>query len=283
MEDALGYKGMNVVVGGAASGMGEATAAALVELGANVIAIDIKPTQVPVKEFIELDLRDKASIEAGAAKITGSVDALFCCAGLPGPPFTDEDVMLVNFVGTRHLIEQLLPKMPAGAAIAWVASNAGLGWQQNMEALQGLLDTKGFDDGRAWVNAHPEVIPTGLAYPISKQAINFHVAREAVGLAAKGIRFNCSNPGPTATPMMPSFEATNGKAVIEAALGPIERYSTAEEQAWPLIFLNSPRSSYVTGEAFMVDGGFFGAAQTGQIDQAKLFAALAEQQAQNAG
>lgn len=279
MEDALGYRGMRCVVGGAASGMGEATAAALVELGALVVGLDIKPTKVPVKDFVEVDLRDKASIEAGAASIGGPVDALFCCAGLPGAPFSDVDVMKVNFVGTRHFIEQMVPYMGPGSAIAWVASNAGLGWQQNMENLRGLIESEGFEAGVAWCEAHPELIGNGLSYPVSKQAINFHVAKTAAALAAKGIRFNCSNPGPTATPMMPSFEANAGKGVIEAALGPIERYSTPEEQAWPLIFLNSPRSSYVTGEAFMVDGGFFGAMQTGQIDQDKLIKALMEHQA----
>ena len=282
MEDALGYQGKRVVVGGAASGMGEATAAALVELGANVIGLDIKPTQVPVKEFVEVDLRDKASIEAGAAKIGGPVDALFCCAGLPGAPFSDVDVMKVNFVGTRHFIEQMLPHMAEGSAIAWVASNAGLGWQQNLENLQPLVDSQGFEAGVAWCESKLDLIGNGMSYPVSKQAINYHVAREAATLARKGIRFNCSNPGPTATPMMPAFETNNGKGVIAAALGPIERYSTAEEQAWPLIFLNSPRSSYVTGEAFMVDGGFFGAMQTGQIDQTKLFAALTEHMAAQA-
>jgi NAD(P)-dependent dehydrogenase (short-subunit alcohol dehydrogenase family) len=237
---------------------------------------------VPVKEFVEVDLRDKASIDAGAAAIGGPVDALFCCAGLPGAPFSDVDVMKVNYVGTRHFIEQMLPHMADHSAIAWVASNAGLGWQMNMENLLPLVDSDGFEAGVAWCEAHGDLIGNGMSYPVSKQAINLHVAKNAGGLAARNIRFNCSNPGPTATPMMPAFETNNGKGVIAAALGPIERYSTAEEQAWPLIFLNSPRSSYVTGEAFMVDGGFFGAMQTGQIDQTKLLSALMEHQAAQA-
>ena len=47
--------------------------------------------------------------------------------------------------------------------------------------------------------------------------------------------------------------------------GPIGRLSTPEEQAWPLLALNSPRFSYVTGQSFLVDGGMFGAVQTGQL------------------
>jgi NAD(P)-dependent dehydrogenase (short-subunit alcohol dehydrogenase family) len=65
--------------------------------------------------------------------------------------------------------------------------------------------------------------------------------------------------------MMPAFEASAGKELIDAFVGPSGRRSTAEEQAWPMLFLNSPRSSYITGEALHVDAGFLGAMVTGQI------------------
>ena len=80
------------------------------------------------------------------------------------------------------------------------------------------------------------------------------------------MRLNCVNPGPTATAMMPYFHEANGKALVDAAQGPVGRYSTAEEQAWPLVFINSPRCSYVVGETFFTDGGFFAALQNGQLD-----------------
>jgi NAD(P)-dependent dehydrogenase (short-subunit alcohol dehydrogenase family) len=273
VEDVLGYDGRRVIVTGAASGMGEATARILVELGAEVVAVDIKPTAVDVAEFHEVDLRDKAAIEAAAAKIRTPVQAFFNCAGLPGPPFPDVDVMLVNFVGARHLIEQVLPKMADGSAIAYVASNAGLGWQQQLGTLTGLIDCEGFDAGKAWCEDHAEAIGGASAYAFSKQVINAWVASKAGGYLAKGVRLNCTNPGPTETPMMPFFHKSYGKGIVDAALGPLARYSTPEEQAWPLVFLNSPRLSYVTGEAFYVDGGFFGALQTGQVDFSSLTAA----------
>jgi NAD(P)-dependent dehydrogenase (short-subunit alcohol dehydrogenase family) len=75
------------------------------------------------------------------------------------------------------------------------------------------------------------------------------------------------NPGPTDTPMMPAFEQLAGGAqVINVFTQPINRRSTPEEQAWPLVMLNSPRSSYVNGHAFHADGGWFGGVQTGQIE-----------------
>ena len=81
---------------------------------------------------------------------------MFSVAGLPGEPFSDLDTVLVNFVGARHLIESLVPNMPAGAAAACVASNAGLGWQQNLDTLMPIITTDGFDACTAYLEAHPE-------------------------------------------------------------------------------------------------------------------------------
>jgi NAD(P)-dependent dehydrogenase (short-subunit alcohol dehydrogenase family) len=269
MDDALQYAGKHVVVSGGASGMGEATARVLVGLGADVTVVDIKPTPVAGARFAEVDLRDKTAIEQAVATF-GAADALFNCAGLPGPPFSDLDVMLVNFVGARHLIEQTAAKMPPGSAVAYIASGAGIGWQQQLETLMGLVTSDGFDAGKAWCEEHPEVFKLS-AYMVSKQVINAWTAWRSFSLMRdRGIRLNCSNPGPTDTPMMPAFHANSGKDLVDAAQGPIGRYSSPEEQAWPLVVLNSPRLSYVVGEALYVDGGFFGALQTGQIDFSRL-------------
>ena len=77
MEDVLGYRDASVIVTGAASGMGAATARILVDLGAHVTAIDIKPTEVPVSRFVEVDLRDRGAIDDVVASMGEPVDALF--------------------------------------------------------------------------------------------------------------------------------------------------------------------------------------------------------------
>jgi NAD(P)-dependent dehydrogenase (short-subunit alcohol dehydrogenase family) len=268
MEDVLGYAGRHVVVTGAASGVGAATARILTDLGARVTAIDINPTTAPVDRPLQADLRDPASIEAAAASIQGPVDGFFGCAGLPGPPFAALDVMLVNFVGARHLVESLLPKIPTGGAIAVVASNAGMGWQRQLPQLMELVAADGFDAGRQWCEKNAEMLEND-AYAFSKKTANAWVCSRAARLITQGVRLNCVNPGPIATPMMPHFVAYAGQKVLDAFVGPIGRQSTAEEQAWPLVFLNSPRAGYVNGETLTTDGGFFGAVQTGQIDVAK--------------
>jgi NAD(P)-dependent dehydrogenase (short-subunit alcohol dehydrogenase family) len=262
VEDVLLYKEKRVVVTGCASGMGLSTARILKELGAEVIGLDIHKTDA-VDSFIEVDLRSKESIDQAVAGIGSPVDAVFSVAGLPGPPFSDLDTVLVNFVGARHLIESLVPVMPEGSAAVCVASNAGLGWQQNLEVLLPVTSTPDFDAALTWCEANPERILGG--YGPSKQLTNAWVAYRAVDLIKSGIRLNCTNPGPTDTSMMGDFENQVGKETIDAFVGPSGRRSTPDEQAWPLIFLNSPRCSYVTGEALHTDAGFLGAMVTGRL------------------
>lgn len=263
MDDVLGYEGASVVVTGAASGMGAATAQILVDLGAEVTALDIKPTSVPVARSVEVDLRDRAAIEEAAATIDGSLDALFSCAGLPGPPFSELDTMRVNFVGARHLAEQLVPKMHAGSSISAISSSAAVGWWDQMELIGPLLATEGFDAAVAWLEANDEKW-SWSGYLFSKWVVDAWVGYWYADLAEQGIRINCINPGPTDTAMMPAFQDFATKEVVDQAVGPIGRYARAEEQAWPLVMLGSPRCSYVAGEVFAVDGGFQGARYTGR-------------------
>ena len=264
MNDSLRYEGKRVIVTGAASGMGAATAQVLVDLGAEVHTIDIKkPAVAGLASFSPCDLREPAQIDATIAKIGKIVNALFNCAGVPNT-FPDLEVMLVNFCGLRHLTEAVIPLMIEGSAIASIASTAGIGWIANMELLSGLIATADFAGARAWCEEHPKELRN--AYGLSKEAINAYTAFRSFSLAPDGIRINCVNPGPTDTPMMPEFEKAVGKKYMDDFPVPLGRHAVAEEQAWPLVFLNSPRSSFITGHQLDADGGFKGGLFTGQID-----------------
>jgi NAD(P)-dependent dehydrogenase (short-subunit alcohol dehydrogenase family) len=268
MVSVLQYEGKRVIVTGAASGMGAATAEILVDLGAEVHAVDIKKPEVTgLASYTECDLSQPEQIEATVAKVGSVVNALFNCAGLPNT-YPELDVMLVNFCGLRHLTETVIPKMIEGSAIASIASTAGIGWLMNMELLTSLLATADFSAARAWCEEHPKELAN--AYGLSKEAINGYTALRSFTLAQHGIRINCVNPGPTDTPMMPEFEKAVGKKYMDDFPVPLGRHAVAEEQAWPLVFLNSPRLSFVTGVQFDCDGGFKGAMFTGQIDPSVL-------------
>lgn len=269
MASVWGYEGMRVVVsGGGGGGMGAAAVVELSELGAEVHVLDLREPPIEVASYQATDLRDPSAVAAAVDKIGGRIDALFNCAGLPGGKFPDLDVMLVNFVGMRHLADQVVAHMEPGGAIASISSTAGRGWEDNVDKWMPLVTTEGFEAGKAWCESHPAEITGG--YGPSKQAMIIWTMYAAVDLATKGIRVNCISPGPTDTPMMPDFP----QAVIARDPIPLARHSRPEEQAYPLIFLNSRAASYVTGENLITDGGTIGGVVTGQIDLAKALSAV---------
>ena len=121
MKDALGYEGKTVVMTGAASGMGAAAAHLLVDLGAEVHALDIGDVTAPVHQALATDMKRKASIDAAIAALPAEIDVLFNCAGVPHPPASRLDTVMINFVGLRHLTDALLPRIRSGGAIASIA------------------------------------------------------------------------------------------------------------------------------------------------------------------
>jgi NAD(P)-dependent dehydrogenase (short-subunit alcohol dehydrogenase family) len=278
MSDILGYKGKRVIVSGCFSGMGEATAKILLELGAEVHGFDYKDSTLPLASFNKIDLRDPASIEAGVAAVGGKIDALFNCAGLPGgggfPPI---DTMKVNFIGTRHLTDTVVPHMGQGGAIVSIASTGGLGWSRRIPVHMQLLQTQGFQGALDWCEANMDQVSEGYAF--SKEAVIVWTQFMGAQLIKKGIRINCSLPSPTQTPMMATFHATSGKEVVDAAAEPLGRYTTAAEQAGPLVLINSDLASVVNGVVLPVDGGFMGGLTTGQVDISKMMGAGAKQSA----
>jgi NAD(P)-dependent dehydrogenase (short-subunit alcohol dehydrogenase family) len=251
VRDILGYEGKRCVVVGAATGMGDACARTLVEMGAVVTALDVAAIEAPVKESIQVDLADPGSIDGAVAKIGGEVPALFVCAGVPGPPRFDAlTTMVVNFVGVRHCIEALVPQVPQGGAIALISR-----WKE-------LMALEGFEQARAWCEANPD---PANGYLGSKQALNVYTQMRASELVEREVRLNALLPCPTDTPMLPTFhKQAGGKDNLEKFfLAPVGRNATAQEMAEPLILLNSDAARFVSGHLLIVDYGYCGQVDAG--------------------
>lgn len=267
MTDLMDYKNKRVVVSGCFSGMGEATARLLLDLGAEVHGLDYKDSTLPLASFHNVDLRERASIEAAVEAVGGKIDGLFNCAGLP-QTFPAMDVMKVNFIGTRHLTETVLGRMDEGGAIVSIASTGGLGWSRRVPLHMEMLQVQGFDALVGWCEQHMDTVAEG--YSFSKEAVIVWTMMASFRLIKQGVRINSIMPGPTQTPMMKDFEAATAASVLDAAMQPINRRSTPEEQAGPLIFLNSDAARYINGVCLPVDGGFMAGLATGQVDAAAL-------------
>jgi NAD(P)-dependent dehydrogenase (short-subunit alcohol dehydrogenase family) len=260
--DAYRYDGKRALVVGGATGMGAAVVEVVKDAGAEVVVMDRAPVTASGVKAIQLDLSEKASIDAAVAECGGPVHALFSCAGVAdGTPGLER----INFLGHRYMIELLLAgdMLPRGSAIGMISSAAGYGWQANWDAVKTYLDIADFDEAAAWARDNAKA-----DYMWSKMAINGYVAREAYPLLKRGIRINAILPGPTNTPL--------AQANAEMWLGfgadfrddvGIEA-STPLEQAYPLVFLCSAAASGVNGVTVVTDAGYFASGTTGSYPNA---------------
>ena len=250
-----GLAGKRAIVTGCHSGIGHAVARQLLyEHWLEVPEVlDRFATHAVTGEAMPVDLRDRSSIDAALSGHDARVDMLFNCAGIPpgAPPL---DVMKVNYVGTRHITDRLVPHMQPGSAIVNVASTGGMGWPGHLADLQTLIEAHDFDAGLDWCAAHPELVAEG--YRFSKEAVIVWTMTQSARLIQRGIRINCTLPGAVQTPMLVEIEKVTPTAVIDQVAQPIGRRSSPDEQAEVLLFLNSPQAGYINGAALPVDGGF---------------------------
>ena len=249
--DAFSYKGKRAVVVGGATGMGAAVAELVLDAGAEVVVLDrAEITQAGVKA-IQVDMSDKASIEAATAEVGGPVDALFSCAGVAdGTPGIER----INFLGHRLMIERMVASgaLRSGSSIGFISSAAGFGWEQNLDGLEEYLAIADFDEAATWAQEHGHA-----DYLWSKLTVNAYVAREAMAFLKQGIRINAILPGPTNTPLARANAETwltFGQDYREE-LG-VEA-STPLDQAYPLVFLCSDAARAIAGVTLVTDIGYF--------------------------
>jgi NAD(P)-dependent dehydrogenase (short-subunit alcohol dehydrogenase family) len=257
------FDGKRALVVGGATGMGAAAAALVQELGADVVVMDRAPVTLAGATAASVNLAEAASIDAALDAVDGPFDAVLACAGVAdGTPGIEK----INFIGHRHLLERLLSdgRLPRGSAIGMISSTAGLGWEAELDQLAEYLDTPDFETAAKWIEAHPEL----ATYRWSKQAMNAYVAREALRFLQHGVRINAVLPGPTDTPL--------ARANADTWLGFGSDYrttagiaaATADDQAYPLVYLCSPAAGYITGATLIVDAGFCAAGLTGSFPAA---------------
>lgn len=230
-------RGRRVVVTGAASGIGRATAQRFIEEGASVSLLDRNGTALralfadtPARCF-EADITDDAGVEAvvaEAAAAMGGIDGLVNAAGIMDKGgilemSTDRwrQVIDVNLVGTylvtRACVRWL--KEEREASIVNIASAAGL-----------LPNAPGLS-----------------AYAASKGAV-VNLTRCLAAELAPSIRVNSICPGMVDTPMADGYRANVGNYALK-------RLADPAEIAAAILFLTSAEASYVTGAALAADGG----------------------------
>jgi NAD(P)-dependent dehydrogenase (short-subunit alcohol dehydrogenase family) len=258
----LNYEGKRVVMCGCHSGIGYEVTRLLLENGARVTGLDIKPTTLAVEEFLQLDLGDEPTIEAAVGRIIDPVDAVIVTSAIPHKTNPGINCQVVNFVGVRRLVEGLVPKIQRGGAIAITSSGGGAAYMQHLAELLDLVSNhRSFEEGHAWSQERLDLV--GEGYFFSKECINVYVMWRAHSLLRDhGVRLNCIAPGAVDTEAMNRWAIETGDP-IKATIGTNPK---PVEQAWPLLFLASELASVINGQILWTEQGMMNAALTGQLD-----------------
>jgi NAD(P)-dependent dehydrogenase (short-subunit alcohol dehydrogenase family) len=240
-------EGRVALVTGGTSGLGEACVERFRAEGATVVTLDLAngPDH-------KVDVRDEAEVQAAVDATVaehGRLDIVVNSAGVAGGgpvhlvPLEDFDrVIGVNLTGTflvskhalRHMLEQR-----SGSII-------------NIASVEGIEGTEG-----------------GSSYNASKGGVVLLTKNMAVDYGAAGIRVNCICPGFMDTPMFRSVMDSPGMSGHKETYRKqhkLQRFGRPDEIAGAAYFLASDDSSFVTGHALVVDGGFTAGMRAGIME-----------------
>ena len=256
MKDYFGYTDKVCVVTGASSGMGEATARMLVDLGAKVYAIDLNDCKVDwITEFIKCNLASKEEIDEAFAKIPEHIDAFFGVAGLSGSKTDYRTTFDCNYTANMYItLNYLKNRMSKGGAIVYCTSTAGLEWKKFKREQNKVVHAKTWEEVQDLTKKLAANAPSTFAYMYSKRCLSQFICEQSVKFAKMGIRMNNVLPGSTDTGMKQEFQdMVGGEEALIAEAGLAGRLATSEEMAAPMVFLNSDMASFISGLDMVID------------------------------
>lgn len=244
--------GKTIVVTGCSSGIGAQAVKTLKAHGANIIGIDINPSDT-VDTFIKADLGEAESIATAVNQIPQGINGLCNIAGLP-PTRPAPAVLRVNLVGLKMLTYQLVDKFSNGASITNLASLAGGGWPTAIDQIKQLNAIDDLDSLEAFCAEHKIDEQPGRSYFLSKEALIVWTMQNRWTWRDRGIRMNAISPGPVETPILQDFVETLG-ARVEEDMRVMDRPGTPPDIAPLITFLQSDGSVWIRGVNIPCDGG----------------------------
>lgn len=244
MKTPFSLEGKTILVTGASSGIGRATAILCAGMGARVLSVGRNEQRLSETlsllsgeghELFTFDLKDEQAMDEAILRFP-AVDGIANCAGVTKMmpfQFVDklemETVFSANFFSPVMLVNKLLKakKLQKGGSVVFVSSIDG-----------------------------PRIVHAGNSiYAASKSALVGMARNMAVDLMGKKIRVNCVLPGTTDTAMIRTENVTDEMLEETAKALPMKRFARPDEIASVIVFLLSEASSYMTGTEIVVDGG----------------------------
>ncbi len=241
-----------VLITGALTGIGRATALAFARDGATVVVSGRREPEGQAlaaelqalgatATFIRADVREEADVRALVEQTVtrfGRVDVAVNNAGIEGAtgPITEQSAdnyAAIFDTNVRGVLFSLKYQMRAMLA-------QGSGAIVNLSSVAGLVGFAG-----------------ASVYAASKHAVEGLTKSAALEGAAAGVRVNAVAPGPIQTDMLERFtgRSADAKAGLAAAV-PAKRFGTVDEVAQTIVFLASDKARFLTGQSIAVDGGF---------------------------
>lgn len=245
MKNPFSVEGKTILITGAASGIGKATALQCSEMGANMILLDLNEeglnhTKTELKggdcEVIAINLTDFDSLKEMVGKLP-KLDGVVSNAGIFYSMMAKlsekkdmEKIFEINTFSHINLIQQLMEqkKLNKGASIVFTSSMSGV--------FCGAVG--------------------GSLYGATKSALAGYAKALAVELASRGIRVNTIHPGMINTPLIHSASLSQDVLDEDKKNYPLGRYGEPEEVAYSIVYLLSDATKWVTGTQLLIDGGF---------------------------
>lgn len=278
LKKLFGYAGKNVVITGSASGMSKSATELLLELGANVYAIDMNPIDLPVTKAFRADLSKKEEIDRVISELPEKIDALFLCHGIAYFPGKELLVQLVNFYSQKYMTEQLLNRISNHGSVTYISSVGGFGWQQVYDKAVELINIPTWEEAMDWYQSHSELIQS--AYVFSKQCLESYVTYKCMSkeFIDRRIRLNAINPGDTTTGLTEDFnrstspngDVKEGEEMISNIFLKSWNGYAAEpkDMGYPLVVVGSDICSYMSGQLIYIDFGLTSTWTSGALLQA---------------
>ena len=238
-------EGKTILITGASSGIGRATAVECSKMGAQLFLTG-RNEQRLIETMELLDGKDHSYIPAD---LTDDNDMQHLIASLPPLDGLVNNAGIQKYMPTQFITEEDLLRILKTNTIAPILLTRTLVKKKKLKNPSSVVFTSS-------IAGNFKCSPGNAMYSTSKGAISGFMRNSAIDLAAKGIRCNAVNPGMIVTPIMTENSALTEEQWEEnRKLYPLKRFGKPEDVAFAIIYLLSDASSWVTGSSLIIDGG----------------------------